>query len=69
MVLLGHYWHIFEMWFALIFILMKQPGSLFHLPSSLFKLSELWDANFTFNYLKQIHFVSQYFENLLKQGT
>ena len=35
----------------------------------LLKLSKLWDANFTFNYLKQIHLQSHCFENLLEQGT
>ena len=28
----------------------------FYLSSSLLKLSKLWDPNFSFNYLKQIHF-------------
>ena len=45
------------------------PGPVFYLHSSLLKLSKLWDPNFSFNYLKQIHFLSQSFENLLKQGT
>ena len=44
-------------------------GPVFYLHSSLLKLSKLWDTNFSFNYLKQIHFLSQKFENLLKQGT
>ena len=44
-------------------------GPVFYLHSSLLKLSKLWDPNFSFNYLKQIHFLSQSFENLLKQGT
>ena len=46
-----------------------KPGPVFYLHSSLLKLSKLWDPNFSFNYLKQIHFLSQSFENLLKQGT
>ena len=44
-------------------------GLVFYLYSSLLKLSKLWDPTFNFNYLKQIHFPSQSFENLLKQGT
>ena len=46
-----------------------RSGPVFYLHSSLLKLSKLWDRNFSFNYLKQIHFLSQSFENLLKQGT
>ena len=46
-----------------------QSGPVFYLHSSLLKLSKLWDPNCSFNYLKQIHFLSQSFENLLKQGT
>ena len=38
-------------------------GPVFYLHSSLLKLSKLWDPNFSFNYLKQIHFLSQSFEN------
>ena len=45
------------------------PGTVFYLHSSLLKLSKLWDPNLSFNYLEQIHFLSQCFENLLKQGT
>ena len=41
----------------------------FYLHSSLLRLSKLWDGNFTFNCLKQIRFLSQWFENLLEQGT
>ena len=50
-------------------LLSHTPGPVFYLHSSLLKLSKLWDPNFSFNYLKQIHFLSQSFENLLKQGT
>ena len=49
--------------------LQATPGPVFYLHSSLLKLSKLWDPNFSFNYVKQIHFLSQSFENLLKQGT
>ena len=45
-----------------------KSGPVFYFPSNLLKLSKLWDPNFSFNYLKQIHFLSQCFENLLKQG-
>ena len=41
----------------------------FYLHSSLLKLSKRWDLNFTFNYLKEIHFLSFCFVNSLKQGT
>ena len=46
-----------------------RPGPVFYLHSSLLKLSKLWDLNFSFNYLKQIYFLSQSFDNLLKKGT
>ena len=45
------------------------PGHVSYLPFRLLKLSKLWGPSFTFNYLKQIHFLSQRFDNLLKQGT
>ena len=63
---------VYEMMFYIILFRQWEtvkPGPVFHLPSSLLKLSKVWDANFTFNYFKQIHFLSQCFENLLKQGT
>ena len=44
------------------------PGPDFNIASDLLKLSELWDASFSFKHFKQMHFLSQYFENLLKQG-
>ena len=47
----------------------QRTGPIFYFPSSLLKLSKLWDPNFSFNYLKQIHFPFQCFENLLKQWT
>ena len=52
-----------------LFEFFPKSGPVFYLHSSLLKLSKLWDPNFSFNYLKQIHFLSQKFENLLKQGT
>ena len=36
----------------------------FHLPPSLLKLTKLWDPNFSFDYLKQLHFLNPCFENL-----
>ena len=52
-----------------IFILDLTPRRVFHLPSSLNKLSKLRDANFTFNYPKLIHILFQCFDNLLMQRT
>ena len=45
------------------------PGPVFRPLVRQLKLSKLWDPNCSFNYLKQTHFLSQCFENLLKQGT
>ena len=43
------------------------PWPDFKIASNLLKLSELWDGSFSFKYFKQMRFLSQCFENLLKQ--
>ena len=41
----------------------RWSGPVFYLHSSLLKLSKLWDRNFSFNFLKQIHFfISKFWE-------